>query len=1119
MNRIELRIQIDGNWEDLTPYILAPLKIANLLDEQLDEFSISLKNCPYEYFQPNSKVTLICVQEEMPPLSGDDAERLVRRSDEEWKQVALTSNFMRMEWLPANTDEDEGNYIGWGGRRDEEPTNQIEIQYQWSAVIASDNAIEEPVGSGRYTHELYLIEYTKIAEGFIGESLTFTNGLSANYSANINYTQQFATTAYTTTSTKPYTFFTAPAEIKSGTIESPQWNKTLLATYPIATTSGIGTTVLKKFRNLYPSLTFDDNVMNGWARSAETGKSYIVLPGYDMAPWEDNDQPFQSVTVVNKTTGQELYKKWLYFTEIKNESTKENEGYVITKERRNGVLVTDTTNNPSRAWLDISLVAITFNIDSTFVEVPTQSDIEVTYVFYSQVTGNRNAVKFTTTYTIQYKKLVSDVLGSEKWTITGVVDRLCDLIEPKKSGESNRFRLNETQRQKYSTVPAPEFSFTQMSFREQLQQVGGFIHAEPRIMSNGVIVFDEYGQKEKSHIAHRPYIAAGFKTNINEFCSGIDTSVDNLVNRLDYAQGVVYEPFQNGFITVRVESSTVQVKTDEATIIPTSLPIYEIVRVRVIKGFTTADITSTIYERSIYNSQLSSYQGLEVYPYSKGYALYYEQGQQNIKGLYFQLPAASGVSSPAIANILKAYGLTGTTFNLSDLMDIGFEIEYVPMYGARIKTAKQEPIVGAKRDIVYNQSENVIETRYFGQHLQGVAERLGNVEKNYTYILSYLSEIPKVGLKFDDNYYISAVSTEILPYSIQCTVGLSKNFNRVSSYVGVNSSKRMWEVSERQTQRRQTVIQDFLVISRENLGFSSNDGFWSSLHFDLNDFFAKFNDNYNHPVSHMEFSAYTSESSKISGETSLSVVSSAFGNSLLLTGELPDNYSAGQKIEQSGSAYYSNYVQYCNFYGNFYLMGCTISRIKDRDWSVSEGQNYPDNTTPTNDRIVIGEVQNNWVYRKDNREIPQFNFELTAVTRPLYRGETDHKLIIGTGLMKNSRLVTTTVKKAHLYLFKTPISMFEETKRVSTEKVAEIDWSIDGYSIVTGTNNYDFGTGYNSWAFITEPKDETITAIDVSTGEETTQTIQTGGELMVGGNIALPQRLYFTIRRKLDELR
>ena len=48
-------------------------------------------------------------------------------------------------------------------------------------IVANDHSVEMPVGSGKYKHEIYLIEETKRLEGIICQSLCFTNTGGNNY--------------------------------------------------------------------------------------------------------------------------------------------------------------------------------------------------------------------------------------------------------------------------------------------------------------------------------------------------------------------------------------------------------------------------------------------------------------------------------------------------------------------------------------------------------------------------------------------------------------------------------------------------------------------------------------------------------------------------------------------------------------------------------------------------------------------------------------------------------------------------------------------------------------------------------------------------------------------------
>ena len=121
-NEITIRIGNPGEpLADCTPQVPFPLKWSDLLDEQLDEATLSILRAKTEVFQPFTMVTLSVRSEE-------------------------------------NADDETKTYYA-----------------------ASDKADEIPPGSERYNHELYLIEETKWLERFVIPSAGFINALGRTY--------------------------------------------------------------------------------------------------------------------------------------------------------------------------------------------------------------------------------------------------------------------------------------------------------------------------------------------------------------------------------------------------------------------------------------------------------------------------------------------------------------------------------------------------------------------------------------------------------------------------------------------------------------------------------------------------------------------------------------------------------------------------------------------------------------------------------------------------------------------------------------------------------------------------------------------------------------------------
>lgn len=149
--KIEFYDEQKKTYVDYTECAVFPLKLADMLDEQLDEGNVTLKQCDKPYFNPLTLVKITITNTPEVKFSASDIERFKAQ----------------METKTTLTYDSETKRIT--------ETRTLEM------IVASDNAIEQPIGSGLYNHEIYLIELTKILEGYIGDSISFTNALGNDY--------------------------------------------------------------------------------------------------------------------------------------------------------------------------------------------------------------------------------------------------------------------------------------------------------------------------------------------------------------------------------------------------------------------------------------------------------------------------------------------------------------------------------------------------------------------------------------------------------------------------------------------------------------------------------------------------------------------------------------------------------------------------------------------------------------------------------------------------------------------------------------------------------------------------------------------------------------------------
>ena len=916
-------------------------------------------------------------------------------------------------------------------------------------LVAKDTVYNNPIGGDFATHELYIIEETKFLEAFICDTLTFRNALlnrfGAYYPAVVSVDEDKSDVAFKACANNGdlnYYFNPIPAS-------------TQLLVKSLVT---VGAPICEYHNtHMQPPVT-DSQVIAESDRAAFFSQSKIDIEYSD-------GRATQTITDINATA-----------------------------------LITPSA---------VTTITYTVLIGSEFNHPVSPTDPGVP----SLVLEGRF------TYTLNG---VANRKPLKKWTVTDVVTRCCELAEPLFGTELPRFTLDgvsydsnakvqayaaNSQAAKYDKVIAPEFSMTKSTLREQLQQVGGFIHAEPRLV-DGKIYFDRYGGTEMSRISQKQFISDTQTQSIDEFCTDLDSTADNLVNRLNYAQGVVIEPYGGGSRSLRTEQ--INIRIDESNgIVQTVLPISDVVKLEcsVIVDSSTysdfRDITSFVYEDDDYNN-LSSYDVNENG--SKAYALYWTRDSKNINGLFFKNENAINAvfSNYAIYNIMRACGVkmdTGTNKE-SNYPKIRFRISYIPTYTARVRTNKSLVIGGLPRTLAYNQGANSVETQYYGENLKGVVARLGNVEKTLTYKLTWLTDIPKAGQLFDEHNYISAVSVEMYATYFKVTIGLSRDFNRLSQYIGISSEYRQYQVSERAVYNRESVIQEYALITYKNDVYSDSKPIFATEQ--LVKLFTP-SDGSADMLTCATVKTYYGVGNT---QVNLPLISSSFGNTISLRFAFADNYSAGQKsvrVEKDGNVvYYSEYVPYTDYYGkvatlDFWLQPELVNPVTTIAFDLPESSGAVSNAAMST--ANRGKLR----YRKDNAEIPAVNYQLSFVT-------DDDTIIIGSEIARNCSFVNSSPNRTfYLYLFNKRLPLFDETVDVTdssplsgvTIKLAvkqsgENKWC-EFVDAAGNALSVDITSAFESWAIVTG-SDEVSEEVSDENGNTMTQTVQNGYRLIIGQN-------------------
>ncbi len=750
------------------------------------------------------------------------------------------------------------------------------------------------------------------------------------------------------------------------------------------------------------------------------------------------------------------------------------------------------------------------------------------------------------TYTFQ---VVENRLPLKDWTVTEVINRLLDTCETIRKGEKPRFRLNgmradgtiitEENKQEdeevgqaaqFDTVLCPQLAFTKNTLRECLNEVGKVIHGEMRLIPKKdaegwyfEILYDIYGSGRMSHISkHKPY-AYSISHPITAFCSALDSPTENLINTLDRFGGVVAEPSRNAYKSVRTENLYVRV-TDDNFVIQTLYPIYSVSKLEYNYNGTPIDITAYLFESSEY-SRLSSYEN--QYPNAKLYALRFKQGEKNIDGLNFKRQSASitgGVFGDySIVAILKA--ATGNpNFSVSEYPLMQFRVTYTPIYNTRVSQTKPYfKDVKYKADLYFNQSSNLVETKYYGENLKGVAARLGNPDKTISYKLYRTYAIPKAGDMYDENYMISGVAVSYMPTYIDCTVALTKHFNRISPFIGVPSERRYSEISETQAVERNLLYREYVVIGEQETPDPDSrigEGFMSM----ISDTFTQGGD-YD-PISCVAAWGSSYNGNRLPAVL-LPVISSAFGNSISFSWQYADNYSAGEVVNYANTTvegntvtgYFQNGYSYTDLYGRIYYYDFDLQVYGAQE----DGTRYPalpENLIPTSPSGYFSTVgQQPYILRKDSREALQVNVQVDFVTNL-------KDMIIGSALASCCAAVRGSDSKlsAKLYIFPDRLDKFiDHVEGSARVKLSELPSQPISVSSVTNgaftVNSEAFTASGKSWAIVTN---QTVTSREVENdkGEKFTQEEVKGGDVLIARNQEVTvgqafETIFFTPKREI----
>lgn len=660
-------------------------------------------------------------------------------------------------------------------------------------------------------------------------------------------------------------------------------------------------------------------------------------------------------------------------------------------------------------------------------------------ITYRHVNPNFPSQDMTATF--EPIAIIANISNAPRKTVTEVINRVLDVGLGRKKNEPIKYKLDAVLAEEFSKIEAPEYMFTRNTLYEVLLQIGGTkeINAIPKLIWNeeddepNIITFTKLGSEDEYILPEgSSIIAYQDQTNPDEYCEELDSYVDNLVNSLDVNSGTITEPGPGNSNelftkTLRSESGELAIY-DNSVVITTEFPIYRVISLQ--QGYVNdnapvGDITPYVFEQAEYDA-LTSYKG--PYPKAKEYAVTYKQGDNKITGLSLKADTVTELGSSftrfAAYNIAKAQGQDAGNLGLANY---AYQITYIPIINTRLKQRRPNLNYGGG-SLYYQQGANTVESSYYGDNMKYTLSKIGNRLELYTFRVFSLADLPKVGQVYDGKY-ICEVDLEENLTNYKVTIWCTPDYNRLSEYIGINSSKRFYEVSEKQSVDRIVNCSENIYIGDEQNGETSVtlDGISSVVGTFSNNKGSK------RKVGCSIAQGRDRSEKTIATPTLHGVITSACGNSIAFHWKYADNYSAGNQavaIEGADSKKMLRAVPYGDNYGQFYYLDMSLMErvpynVKFSDQkSTTSSQGFCDKLPEINSSLwnngLISFRDNYIVVDKDSREA------ISVVVQEHFVANRD-SIVIGSQLAEACALITSKETQWRVVFYPRKLNMLRDT--------------------------------------------------------------------------------------------
>jgi hypothetical protein len=334
-----------------------------------------------------------------------------------------------------------------------------------------------------------------------------------------------------------------------------------------------------------------------------------------------------------------------------------------------------------------------------------------------------------------------------------------------------------------------------------------------------------------------------------------------------------------------------------------------------------------------------------------------------------------------------------------------YQVKYIPIPESMRINIDREDLsdVSYNSVLLSNQQSRIVNLESFANNVKGRINRIGNSELQLEHRVTSTSDLYVVGDYTNDGFIVT--EREIILYKdyIYAKYSLSKNYNMISKFIGVNSEIRQYDIAEQNTLERKLLYSEYIEI--EATGSTSSGSSDSKLLTSAGiacimetlkptSTYRSVGGGYFRCLTNSGFTDYLA----------LEVSSNGGGGSLIFDFQLPSNNFAGITIDEINNQRAINFATYVDDNGEMESMSIAMfDEIYYDDYTradvIDRGDSYPfiDQT-----RVLTKYVENasgyNFTVNKDSAEEIGGTVMFKAVTDP-------STVVVGRKFVSRNRLV------------------------------------------------------------------------------------------------------------------